>query len=94
MTRTSFCQAFCIAVIYHHIIDPTTGFPSRTDVVSATVVSDNATTGDVLASIIVLIGSEKAGSLLNRVPGFIGALIILDNGDYIVFGDIDFTYDK
>jgi len=78
-------------IIYHHIIDPTTGYPSDTDVVSATVVSEKVITGDVLASIIVLIGSEKAEPLLNQVPGFIGALLILDNGEYIIYGDVDFT---
>jgi thiamine biosynthesis lipoprotein len=77
-------------VIYHHIIDPFTGFPANTDVVSATVVAENATTGDVLASIIVLVGSEKAEALLNQVSGFIGALLILDNGDYIIIGDVEF----
>ena len=78
-------------VIYHHIIDPITGFPSNTDVVSATVIAETALVGDVLSSIVVLVGSEKAEYLLNQAPGFIGALLILKSGDYIIFGDVDFT---
>jgi thiamine biosynthesis lipoprotein len=77
-------------VIYHHIIDPFTGFPANTDVVGATVVAENTITGDVLASIIVLIGSEKAEVLLNQASGFIGAILILDNDDYIIIGDFEF----
>ena len=77
-------------VIYHHIIDPFTGFPANTDVVSATVIAQTALTGDVLSSMIVLVGSEKAEHLLNQAPDFIGALLILNNGDYIIIGEVDF----
>ena len=78
-------------IIYHHILDPFTGFPSNTDVVSATVIAETALAGDVLSSIIILVGSEKAEYLSYQVPGFIGALLIMSNGDYIIFGDVDFA---
>jgi len=77
-------------VIYHHILDPFTGFPSRSDVVSATVVAESAVIGDIISTIAILVGSEKAGELLGQVNGFIGALLVLEDGELIQFGDISF----
>ena len=78
-------------VLYHHILNPFTGLPVKTDVVSATVVTESSMSGDALSTTMLLLGSDVAVALLDEVPGFIGAIIILDNGEYIVHGDIDFT---
>ena len=77
-------------VIYHHILDPDTGMPVETDIVSVTIISDSAAAGDALSTSVLLIGSDMAADLLNRVPGFIGALIVLENGDLLEYGDIVF----
>lgn len=55
-------------VFYHHIIDPRTGFPAKTDIVSATVISDSATDCDTLCTILILLGSRDALSYIESIP--------------------------
>jgi len=47
-------------VLYHHILDPNTGMPAETDVVSAVVIAESGVAGEGLSTIAVLAGSEKA----------------------------------
>jgi len=77
-------------ILYHHILDPNTGFPVQTDVVSATVVTESGAAGDVLSTIIILAGSEKAPGLVSQIPEFVGAVLVLDNGEIMQFGNIQF----
>ena len=75
---------------YHHILDPYTGMPSRSDVIGATIMAESAAAGDALSTIAVLKGSKKAADLLSNAQGFIGALLVLENGELLQIGDIDF----
>ncbi|MEG1848964.1 MAG: FAD:protein FMN transferase [Oscillospiraceae bacterium] len=45
-------------VRYHHILDPFTGYPSQSDLISVTVISENGTLADCLSTTIFLQGSE------------------------------------
>jgi len=78
-------------VLYHHILDPATGMPSESDVVSVTIVSESSTVGDALSTIVILLGSEKSAPLLERTPGLMGAVLKLKSGALLQYGDIDFT---
>ncbi|MCA9324510.1 FAD:protein FMN transferase [Candidatus Saccharibacteria bacterium] len=49
---------------WHHLIDPRTGFSSDSDILTASVAADTATTADIYASCAVIVGSQKAGELL------------------------------
>ena len=51
---------------YSHIIDPITGFPVQRDLVSATVISNNAMIADAFATALILLGSESAIALANQ----------------------------
>ncbi|MEO8105574.1 MAG: FAD:protein FMN transferase [Candidatus Saccharibacteria bacterium] len=51
---------------WHHLVDPRSGQPSVSDVLTASVVSDRACQADVLASCLVVLGTSKARPLLNR----------------------------
>lgn len=53
--------------IYHHIIDPDTGYPADTDVYSATIICNNSATADALSTVCVLLGTEKALDLINSI---------------------------
>ena len=66
---------------YHHIIDSTTGYPVETDIASATVVTDNGLTGDILSTICVLLGSEAAINMVREEN--IPAVFILNNNEII-----------
>jgi len=78
-------------VLYHHILDPKTGFPAKSDIISATVVTKDAVTGEALSTAAVLMGSEESKNLFDKTPGFIGAVLITDIGDMIIVGDIAFS---
>lgn len=51
-------------VRYSHSIDPKTGYPVEHNLLSATVIADNASWADCLATICMLVGKEKASKLL------------------------------
>ena len=77
-------------VVYHHILDPNTGMPVDSDVVGATVVSESSMEGDALSTTILLHGSESVEALFDEVPGFIGTVLALADGEVISYGDVDF----
>lgn len=53
-------------VRYHHVIDPFTGYPSASDLISVTVVSENGTLADYLSTLIFMRGSAALSEYLNR----------------------------
>jgi len=75
-------------IIYHHILNPNTGMPVISDVVSATVITENAMLGEGLSTIAVLAGSEGAREIFRDAHGFIGAVLILEDGEMLMLGDI------
>ena len=77
--------------LYHHILDPTTGMPAESGITSATVVTESSAVGDAFSTIPVLVGREKTMDLIEQVPGLKGIILILDSGEIIKHGDIDFN---
>lgn len=78
---------------YHHIIDPSTGYPAETDVLSATVVSKDGAYADALATAFVVLGYEKSPAYIEAAieKGYIeGAVLVNTRCRVSVFGDIDF----
>lgn len=55
-------------VIYHHILDPNTGFPVQNDLYSVTILSKESTIGDALSTYCYLLGKEKALSFIEADP--------------------------
>jgi thiamine biosynthesis lipoprotein len=76
-------------VTYHHILDPNTGMPVVSDVVSAMLITETAIIGEGFSTIAVLTGSERAAELFEHVPGFIGAVLVLKNGELLTFGEVE-----
>ena len=80
----------CGGVIYHHILDPSTGFPVQTDIAGVTLIAESAMIADAVSTLIILAGSERAGEIFAQAAGLIGAVLILKSGEIIELGDIDF----
>jgi len=53
---------------YTHIIDPTTGYPAKSDILSATVVAPDCMTADAYATAFMVLGTEKTKKLLEKHP--------------------------
>ena len=52
--------------IYHHILNPETGYPFQTDILSATVIGDSGTLSDMLSTVIFASGSDKAEEIADK----------------------------
>jgi len=63
----------------HHIIDPRTGKPAQTDVISATIVAPNVMDAEMAAKITLISGSQSGMAWLEGNPSFAG-LLVLENG--------------
>lgn len=66
----------------HHIIDPRTGRPADTDVLTATVIASNAVLAETAAKTALILGSQAGGQWLQSHPSFAG-LLVLEDRSYI-----------
>lgn len=69
----------------HHIIDPNSGLPAATDVISATVVAPTAIEAEAAAKSVLIRGSLEGLRWLNSHPD-LAALLILEDGQ-ILYSD-------
>ena len=65
--------------LYHHILDPKTGWPKDSDLYSATIISSSSLDGDALSTICLLYGLNEAEELINNTPGVEAVFITRDN---------------
>jgi len=79
--------------IYHHILDPKTGYPAETDLEAVTIIADKGYSGfcDAVSTACLILGSEKAPQFIKQLQGqypdrHIEAAFI-DNGGNIVQTD-------
>lgn len=55
-------------VIYHHILDPDTGYPLQNDLWGVSIICDSSLTGDALSTTCMTLGYEKASALIDSLP--------------------------
>ena len=70
-------------VTYHHIIDPRTGHPADSGLLSATVVCADSTLADLLSTAVFVLG-EQAALELWRAEGGFELVLVTDDGRIVV----------
>lgn len=55
--------------LYHHILDPDTGYPADSDLQGVSVICDSSLEGDALSTTCLLLGYEKATKLILQREG-------------------------
>lgn len=76
-------------VRYHHIINPATGRPSESGVISVSVVTTDGALGDAVATAVLVLGLDLGTELLQELS--LSAVIITSDLNYKVVGNIDFA---
>jgi thiamine biosynthesis lipoprotein len=66
----------------HHIIDPRSGLPAQTDVLTATVVAPNAQAAEIAAKVLLIAGSAQGLEWLDQRPEYAG-MVMLEDGERI-----------
>ena len=72
--------------IYHHIMDPATGFPADNGLVSVTVVSKDATLADALSTALYVMGKDKAIDFWRKHTDSFD-MILMDNNDELYISE-------
>lgn len=70
---------FINGIRYHHLLDPATGRPAR-DLISVTIVTNDAESADALSTAVFVLGRKKGAELLGKIPGVQGLLMWEANG--------------
>ena len=80
-------------VKYHHILNSETGYPTDTDVLSATIISDKGTSVDCdgLSTTCLALGVDKALELIDSIDGVETILVDSDGEIHTSSDDIGFT---
>ena len=56
-------------IVYHHILDPFTGYPASSGLVSATIICDNSVDADALSTSLFLLGEERGLKFIESLQG-------------------------
>ncbi|MBU6335012.1 MAG: FAD:protein FMN transferase [Chloroflexi bacterium] len=72
----------------HHIIDPRSGSPADTDLLTATVVTGDARTAEMAAKLALILGRAAAHDWLGRQPA-IAALLVHQDGTHTATPSFD-----
>lgn len=66
--------------LYHHILDPQTGYPVSNGLSAVTILSESSTRADALSTSCFLLGKEKALTLIESLPDTEAIFIDEDGG--------------
>ena len=73
-------------VIYHHLLDPDTGYPADSGIISMTIVDESSARADALSTACFVLGLEKGLELLESLAGSEGLFIMEDNSMVVTSG--------
>lgn len=72
---------------YQHIIDPATGSPAESDLLSVTIVCDDGTMADALSTALYILGEDGARDYYEEYTGF-EMVLVTDDGRTLVSGGL------
>lgn len=75
--------------VYHHLLNPATGYPIDNELASVTIISDLSIEGDGLSTPIFLMGIEKGMKFIEKTNGVEAIFICKNDNVYITSGLID-----
>ena len=73
-------------VIYHHILDPETGYAIDNDLISVTICAPSSLQADALSTSVFILGMEKGAELIESLDG-VSALLITEDEELHPVGD-------
>ena len=65
-------------VVYHHILDPDTGYPVQNDLDQVTIISDESVDGDALSTTCFTLGLEEGMKLIRSLDGVEAVFVTKD----------------
>lgn len=78
--------------LYHHILDPHTGYPLNNELHSVTIISDNSLTGDIYSTIFYGLGIRKGLNELKKKQN-IGVIFVTRNKKIIIQSNQHFIFE-
>lgn len=68
-------------VTYHHILDPATGMPAKTDLTSATIIAPRSMDCDGYSTTALMLGARDAIDFVESLPGI--EAVLIDEADQV-----------
>lgn len=68
---------------YHHILNPKTGYPYKTDIAGVSIVADKSVDADALSTLIFTKGLEKGLELVESIDGVDAVFVMNDKSVYV-----------
>ncbi|MDO4925938.1 MAG: FAD:protein FMN transferase [Turicibacter sp.] len=76
-------------IIYHHILDPQTGYPVENNVMSVTIIADSSMTADALSTTAFALGVEEGLKLIESLDDVEALYVTADKRLYASSGFLD-----
>ncbi len=70
-------------ILYHHILDPKTGYPADSGLASVTILAQSSLTSDALSTAVFVLGAEEGMALVESLPD-VEALLITEDGEFLI----------
>lgn len=71
-------------VTYHHILDPATGYPAQSGLVSATIISADGALADALSTACFVMGPERAADYWRAHAESFDMILLTDQGELYI----------
>lgn len=80
---------------YHHILDPKTGMPAESGLLSVTIVStESGTLCDALSTALFVLGEEQALDLWRELEGAFQAVLVTEDGRVLVTAGLESVFQE